>query len=290
VTTDLESIRTGMIGLGSLGSAVFTGLHRAGHAPTSCYDKHPPPAARFPDIHLPFVDSPRAVADASDVVLILVFDEDQVSDVLFGEGGIIGSTRRPLRVVVMSTVSIDFISSANETLATAGIELLDCGINGAPGIVDRGKAVASVGGTVAAFEAVKPVLDLVADPTVYMGASGNGMKAKLVRNMIVYATWYVAWQGAALAAASGLDAGKILQIVDNAEPHAHGATFAVHAARARARRTAPGAPDGSALTEVAQKDLNAALALGRSYGLELPLMGQIAQDYARLETVPPGSA
>jgi 3-hydroxyisobutyrate dehydrogenase-like beta-hydroxyacid dehydrogenase len=271
------SPRVGVVGLGSLGSLIVRRLSEAGHPAASVYDRNSDVmAAVAAEGGAVSVASPGAVGELSDVVLVAVFDESQVSEVLVGEAGLIGCVRRPLHVVLLSTVSLDYIRSAHEMLAGHGVALVDCGANGANGL-GVGKMVASVGASDAAFEVVQPVLKLLADPVVRIGDVGAGMAAKLVRNLTAYVMWYGAWQGARLAAAAGLDLAKVVQVIDAAEPWANGSAFLVRQALAN--------PDArhAAAAAYAHKDLAAALELARRAGLELPVLQQIEQDYDQVE-------
>ena len=111
------------------------------------------------------------------------------------------------------------------------------------------------------------------------------MKAKLVRNLIVYVTWYAAWQGVALGAAAGLDPDQVVAVVDAAERWSNGATFLVRQALARGT-----AGPGTSIVEHAGKDLGAALALAADHGLDLPVVRQVEADYASVVEPPGGGA
>jgi 3-hydroxyisobutyrate dehydrogenase-like beta-hydroxyacid dehydrogenase len=252
----------GVIGLGALGADVVAGLDRRGLAPVACHDVDPAAAARrLPDLRIPFVSSAQAVADTCDVVLVVVYDEAQVTDVLFGPGGVAAAGRRPLHTVLMSTVTAEFVVATAGRLEPRGITLVDCGVNGAAGIARGGSAVASVGGPAEAFAAVRPVLDLLANPVVHTGGVGTGMSTKLIRNMIMYAGWYAGSLGCELARSAGIDPAKLIEIVDGAEQWGFGATYLARNARDRAAGV-PGARDPHHVTQTAHKDLAAALTLG----------------------------
>jgi 3-hydroxyisobutyrate dehydrogenase-like beta-hydroxyacid dehydrogenase len=269
--------RVGVIGLGSLGGQIVRRLSETGHPAAAVHDRNSTVmAAVAAEGGAVSVATPRAVGELSDVVLVAVFDESQVTEVLMGEDGLVGCARRPLHVVLLSTVSLDYIGSADKRLAGHGVTLVDCGANGANG-VGVGKMVASVGASDAAFEVVEPVLKLIADPVVRTGDVGAGMAAKLVRNLTAYVMWYGAWQGARLAAAAGLDLAQVVQVIDAAEPWANGSAFLVRRALANPNATHSGA------ATYAHKDLAAALELARRSGLELPVLQQIEQDYDQVE-------
>lgn len=277
----------GLIGLGKLGAMMAAGLSREGHPALACFDIDPDQASQrcrqFGLAEVPLVASPASVAAACDVVFVAVFDETQVDSVLFGDEGIAASTRRPLRVVLMSTVSIPYITATASALADRGIELVDCGVNGAPGI-DEGKTVFSVGATPEAFAVVRPVLELLADPAVHMGPVGAGMKTKLMRNMIVYATWFAGSLGAELAVSAGVSPAGLVEVVDASEKWTRGAMHLVR--RALEPGESPVDPsEENSITRVAHKDLGAALRLAAESGVDLPMIAEIDRRYSWTQTV-----
>jgi 3-hydroxyisobutyrate dehydrogenase/2-hydroxy-3-oxopropionate reductase len=275
----------GVIGLGALGADVFAALERRGSAPVACHDVDSAAAARrLPDLRIPFVSSAQAVAESCDVVLVVVYDEAQVSEVLFGPGGIAAAGRRPLHTVLMSTVTASFVVAAAERLEPQAITLVDCGVNGAAGIARGGSAVASVGGSAEAFEAVRPVLEMLANPVVHTGGVGTGMSTKLIRNMIMYAGWYAGSLGCEVARSAGIDPAKLIEVVDGAEQWGFGATYLARNARDRTAGVA-GARDPQHVTQTAHKDLAAALALGDG-SVDLAVMREIERTFERTEAVP----
>jgi len=288
-TTTGAKPHVGMVGVGSLGSSVASALGNKGVPLTAGYDKAfgENRDRTWHGLSFPQVESPRAVADVCDVAFIAVYDDEQVMNVLGSASGIVHSTRRPLTVILLSTVSLECISLADDLLSDHDISLVDCGCNGSPGIRD-GTMVASVGGPIEAVEGVRPLIELFANPTVYMGRVGNGMKAKLIRNMIIYATWYAAFQGAAVAEAAGLDVGEMMRVVDASERFNLGSTHV--AKRAFARSDEDDASAGSTRAEnggivaFAHKDLSAVLELGQQSGMDISFIRHLEQGYNAVMT------
>jgi 3-hydroxyisobutyrate dehydrogenase-like beta-hydroxyacid dehydrogenase len=109
------------------------------------------------------------------------------------------------------------------------------------------------------------VLEGFADPVVHCGELGNGMRAKLARNLIIYTDWMVAWEAARLALAAGVPLDRFVECVTASDrwvkPHMHLVDHGIGlGSEANAERTAG----------YADKDLRAALALGDELGLDLP--------------------
>lgn len=262
----------GVVGLGAIGGSLARVLAGSGYEVLG-YDV----SADVTNRAAAFVTPASSAAEASenaDLVLLAVFDDDQVRDVLAGERAILAADE-PCRVVaVLSTVTLGTIEWANERAAARGVAVLDCGVTGGPGLRDHGKIVVFTGGDEAVLESVRPILATFAAPLLYMGPSGAGMKAKLARNVIHYGTWFAAWEGARLAAACGLDVAKLVQGVRTSDEWT-GGTMGLLADY----QIGPGPVDPNdastletarSLASVAHKDLRAALELSAQVGIGLP--------------------
>ncbi len=107
-----------------------------------------------------------------------------------------------------------------------------------------------------------------------MGPVGAGLKAKLARNLVQYGSWLAAYEAQVLAEAAGIELSKLAEVIRASD------VFIGGSSRLMFRETvAPLAADAhpgivSAMAggaALAHKDLRAALELGHSLGLELPL-------------------
>jgi 3-hydroxyisobutyrate dehydrogenase-like beta-hydroxyacid dehydrogenase len=131
-----------------------------------------------------------------------------------------------------------------------------------------------VGGDPAVIERVRPVFDAVSSLTVTMGGFGTGLAAKLARNLITYGSWLAAYEGQQLAEAAGIPLAQLAEVVKASDVHIGGAS------RLMFRPTvAPFTEDDDrglvgamqSAASLAHKDLEAALQLAGSLGVDLPL-------------------
>jgi 3-hydroxyisobutyrate dehydrogenase-like beta-hydroxyacid dehydrogenase len=258
-------MRVAIVGLGQIGRGAAISLARAGGFDLVGYDAAPETLARAVAVLAPAGSVAEAAAGA-DIVLVAVFDDAQVRDVLAGPGGILAASPPVRAVVVLSTVTAGTIAWAAAEAAAHGVELVDCGVSGGKAI-EQGLIVAMIGGSDAAVAAVRPVVEGFATPVVHTGPLGTGMAAKLARNMIVYGCWYVVSEAARLADAAGVSLDSLVEISDAADRQSGGPT-------AMLRRGRSGDPEKVALwhriPEYAHKDLRAALELAGALGVELP--------------------
>ena len=211
-TNALRSPRVGFIGLGIMG------LPMAGHLLTAGYPVvvHSRTKSKTDDLisrGATWADSPAAAAAGADVVFICVTDTPDVEAVLFGDAGVIQSTRSELIVVDHSTISPGATRGFAEKLAEKGAILLDAPVSG--GDIGAKNATLSimVGGDPDGFEKVLPLLKVMGKTITHCGPSGSGQMTKLVNQILVSVTNLAVCEALTLAIAGGLDPAKTITAV-----------------------------------------------------------------------------
>jgi 3-hydroxyisobutyrate dehydrogenase len=257
-----------VIGLGHIGAGVARNLLR--DAFDVCgYDVRDEAVAQLGE-DVDAVACPADVGAASDVVLIAVLNDEQVRDVLVGDGGILSGPVGTRVIVILSTTTLETIRWAAEECRRVGVALLDCGVSGGRGGFEARQVTAMVGGDATAFEAARPALETFADPVLHMGQLGRGMAAKLARNVLVYTDWSVAWEAARLAQAAGVDVDAFVRAVDASDRYVDGHTALIRAGVGVGTNPPEAQARGAAVATYADKDLRAAIELGAELGIELP--------------------
>jgi len=176
----------GVVGAGLMGSAICARLRESGFD-VSVFDVDPARAAALVSLGVRAVPSIAALASCPAIVLA-VFNTDQVEAVVEGAGGIVDCTPagRPSPVVVCtSTCDPDRLAALERRQAPRGLRLLEVPVSGTSRQVAGGTGVGLVGGDKATMESVGPVLDAICPERHYLGAVGNGSRAKLAVNLIL---------------------------------------------------------------------------------------------------------
>ncbi len=264
----------GVVGLGAIGSGVADNLLRAGLR-VVVHDVRPEAVDAYRD-RAASAATPAELFAASDVVVVAVVDDAQVRAVLSGPGGGLVAARPGTVVVVVSTVSPGCVADAGREAAEAGVALVDCGVSGGPAAAASGDLVCMVGGEPASIERARPVFDAIGSRTLLMGPLGAGLAAKLARNLVQYGSWLAAYEAQVLAEAAGVDLLRLAEAIRVSDEHIGGASRLMFRTTAAPFTEAddPGIVEAMRQgARLAHKDLSAALELGRSLGLELPLAG-----------------
>ena len=131
--------------------------------------------------------SPRAVAEACEVVFLSLPGPPEVEAVALGAEGLIAGLKQGSACFDLSTNSPTLVRRIAKIFAERGMHLLDAPVSGGPAGAKSGKLAIWVGGDKAIFDRHKAVLDAFSDAARYVGPIGAGSVAKLVHNCAGYA-------------------------------------------------------------------------------------------------------
>ena len=196
-------MRIGFIGLGNMGGPMALNVLKAGHTMVVTDLRH---ELAKPHLALGAVwaDTPRAVAQASEVVFTSLPGPREVEAVALGPGGILEGAARGTLYVDLSTNSATLIRKIHGVCAARGVDVLDAPVSGGVPGARSGKLAVLVGGDEALYRRVKPVLDAIGDKVTWVGAIGCGTVAKLVHNMVSACSRMAIAEGMTLGVKAGV--------------------------------------------------------------------------------------
>jgi 3-hydroxyisobutyrate dehydrogenase-like beta-hydroxyacid dehydrogenase len=204
-----SGVRVGFIGLGSQGAPMATRIIEAGY-PTTLWARRDASLDPFRSTAAGLARSPAALGEASDVVCLCVFGDDDVREVV---GALLGGMARGSTLVVHSTVHPRTIAEVAGLAEAAGIEVVDAPVSGGGDAALAGRLCVMVGGTEASFERVRPVLETFGDPVRRVGPPGAGALTKLINNLLFMANIAVADEALRVAVALGADRAGVAEIL-----------------------------------------------------------------------------
>lgn len=179
--------KVGFIGLGTMGASFASNLQKAGFE-LVVSDLHRQVAERHIAAGATWAETPRAVAEASEVVLTSLPGPPEVEQVaLDGDDGLIAGMKPGHVFFDLSTNSPTLVRRIHAAFAEQGIHMLDAPVSGGPKGAASGKLAIWVGGDEAVFKQHRAVLDAMGDQVRYIGPIGAGSIAKLVHNSAGYA-------------------------------------------------------------------------------------------------------
>jgi 3-hydroxyisobutyrate dehydrogenase-like beta-hydroxyacid dehydrogenase len=196
--------RVGIIGLGKMGQPMARHLRKAGFD-VAAHDIDERARGEAERAGIAVVASPRAVAERSDFVIIVVGFDNEAETVLLGAEGIAGAARPGLIVGIASTVAPRTMARLAARLAGNGIVLLDMPLTRGEPAAEAGEMLVMVGGDADAFAACRPALASFANAIFHLGDLGAGQVGKMVNNMILWSCISANFEGFKLAQGLGID-------------------------------------------------------------------------------------
>ncbi len=255
--------RVGFVGLGAMGSRMVRRLLDAKHQVTG-YNRTASKADWLVKAGMRLVASPRAVAEASDVVFSMVTNTEALQAITDGPDGILAGLRKGAIYVDMSTVS----PVASRTLAgrvrEKGAWMLDAPVSGAIVMVETGRLSIMVGGEREAFERVRPILLDIGPTVTHVGPNGLAALMKIAVNLNLAVQVLAFSEAVLIAEKGGIDRKTAVEVLMNgaiASPMLkYRGPFVLEAPREEAWFN----------VNMMQKDLLLALEMGRELDVPLP--------------------
>jgi len=135
-----------------------------------------------------WADSPREVAEASDIVFTIVGFPCDVRDVYFGENGVLAGARPGAILVDMTTTEPSLAREIYDAARARGIHAVDAPVSG--GDVGARNAALSimVGGDPEVVERIMPLFETMGKNIVHQGGPGAGQHTKMCNQIVIAGT------------------------------------------------------------------------------------------------------
>jgi 3-hydroxyisobutyrate dehydrogenase-like beta-hydroxyacid dehydrogenase len=197
-------MKTGFIGLGRMGSAMATNLLKAGHDVT-VFNRSP--EKRQALVKLGAHEAAR-ISDAcrGEAVITMLADDNAVSTVVLGKGGVIESLAKDAIHVSMSTISVALSKELAHAHATAGLRFVSAPVFGRPEAAAAAKLFIVAGGNPAVIKTCQPLFDAIGQKTTAISAEPQAANlVKLSGNFLMASAIEALGEAIALVGKSGID-------------------------------------------------------------------------------------
>ncbi len=178
------SKKIGFIGVGMMGHGIAKNLLQKGFPVTAMAHRNREPLEDLLNRGAQEATTPRAIAEASDVIILCVTGSPQVEQCIYGDDGIIAGCRSGSIVIDCSTAEPTSTDQIAADLKQKGVTLVDAPLARTPVEAEQGRLNTMVGADDAAFEEIKPVLEAFCENIFHVGGPGAGHKVKLVNNFL----------------------------------------------------------------------------------------------------------
>lgn len=195
--------KIGFVGLGTMGSRMVERLLHKGHTVTG-YNRTRSKAEWLVPLGMRWADSPRAVAEASDVVFTMVTNASAMSAVADGPDGLLAGLRAGQILVDMSTVGPAFSRGLAARVRERGADMLDAPVSGSVVTLQEGKLSIMVGGRAETLERVRQILFDIGPKVTHVGDNGLALSMKIATNLNLTVQMLAFSESVLLAEKSGI--------------------------------------------------------------------------------------
>jgi 3-hydroxyisobutyrate dehydrogenase-like beta-hydroxyacid dehydrogenase len=266
----------GFVGLGHMGGNMAARLLGAGYevfGEARSRDR----AQWLVEQGLQWCDTPRALAEAADIVFTSIPDDGALDEVASGPDGILAGLRTGKTWVDLSTVSPQASRELAKRVEAQGGWLLDAPVSGSVPQVQAGTLTIMVGGDEEAYGRVEPILRELGTPN-YIGDNGQGLALKLAINISLAVQMLAFAEGLLLAERSGVDRQRALDVMEQSP---------IGSPMLRARASIILDPPEEAWFDLGfmHKDIELALATARELQIPLPTAARADEVLERAEAL-----
>lgn len=266
--------RVGFIGLGIMGKPMAQNLLSAGY-PLTVHSRSTGPVDEMVAAGATRGASPQHVAGASDVIITMLPDTQDVESVLFGGEGLASGAAAGSLVIDMSTIDPGPARAFAARLAERSVAMVDAPVSGGEKGAIEGTLSIMIGGAEADVARAKPLFDVLGSTIVHVGGNGAGQVCKACNQLVVGATIEAVAEALSLAERSGVDPAKVREALLGG--FAGSKILEVHGQRMLDRTYEPGFR-----ARLHAKDAGIVLKAAADSGAPVPSFQVVAAQFAKL--------
>jgi len=206
--------KIGLIGTGMLGNAVGLHLLDSGYQ-LIVFNRTKEKTKKLENKGAKIANTPKEVAQNSDIVFTVVKDANAVKQISFENNGIVFGKHNELVVCDMSTISPQDSKKISKKFSENSVKMMDTPVMGGPTVAISGNLVMMVGGGEKNFEECKEVFDVIASKVFFLGESGTAHAVKLAMNLQITMLALALSEGIILSRGAGVDPKIFLEILNS---------------------------------------------------------------------------
>ena len=270
-----EQTRIGWIGIGVMGRSMAGHLLSTGYR-TTIYTRTRNKAQDLLERGAAWAETPRAVAERSDVLFTMVGFPQDVRDVYFSPQGVLAGGRRGSLFVDMTTTEPTLAREIHERARAIGAASVDAPVSGGD-VGARNRALSiMVGGDADAVAAVMPLFEILGKNIVHQGGPGAGQHTKMCNQIVIAGTMIGVCESLVYAYKAGLDPEQMLKSIKSG-------AAGCWTLENLAPRVLRGDFEPGFIVEHFVKDMGIALAEAQQMGLAMPGLALVHQLYLALK-------
>jgi 3-hydroxyisobutyrate dehydrogenase-like beta-hydroxyacid dehydrogenase len=266
-------VNIGFIGVGNMGSGMANNILKAGYKLTIS-DVRKEVAKPLLDAGAVWADTPKAVAQASEVIFTSLPGPAEMETVSLGKDGLVEGIRSGAVLIDVTSNSVAMIRQVYDKFKEKGAHVIDAPVSGGPSGAKTGKLAMMVGGDEEIFLKCKPIMDIIGDKITYTGGIGNGSICKQMNNSVIYSLMASVAECWTLGVKAGVSPEALWKVLRDG---AVGSGLLFQTSLPQTYLRGKFEPPNFAL-KLAFKDVGLGTALGREYNVPMTIANAAYQD------------
>ena len=263
--------KIGIIGTGMLGNAVALHLLDSGFE-IIAHNRTKEKTSQLKEKGTRIAESPKEVAENSELVIIVVKDANAVKEISFEKNGIIEGNHKNLIVADMSTIDPTESKEISKRFQNYNINKLDIPVMGGPNVAITGDLVMMTSGNKESFEKCKKVFNTIANKVFFLGESGVAHSVKLAMNLQITMLALALSEGITLVKKSNVDPKIFLEILNSTY-------FKTGMSEKKAFKMIEGEYNTTFTLGNLKKDITTMTNAAKSLGIKLPMITKAEEVY-----------
>ncbi|WP_260320785.1 NAD(P)-dependent oxidoreductase [Peribacillus simplex] len=204
----------GFIGLGVMGKSMAANLLKAGYE-VFVYTRTKDKASELLSQGAKWASAPKEIAQKANVIISMVGYPSDVEEIYLGENGLIENGKQGTHLIDMTTSTPTLAVKIAEEAKKRGMESLDAPVSGGDIGARDAKLTIMVGGSSEAFEAVRPIFDIIGSNVVHQGPAGSGQHTKMCNQIAIASNMIGVTEAISYAQKAGLDPERVLRSISS---------------------------------------------------------------------------
>lgn len=205
--------RIGFIGAGLMGHGMAKHLLQKGYPVTLLGNRNRAPIDDLVGKGAAEVGSPKEVAAASEIVILVLPNSPVVEQVVLGSNGVAEGAREGMILIDCTTADPTSTARVAEALAGRGVRMVDAPLTRTPKEAEEGRLNTLVGADAETFRTIRPVLEAFCENVFHVGEMGAGHAMKLINNFLGMTIAAATAEAVTTARKAGVDLAKLREVI-----------------------------------------------------------------------------
>ncbi len=207
-----ETTRIGWIGTGVMGASMCGHLLKRGYHAT-VYTRTRAKTESLLQQGATWADSPRSVAEQSDVVFTMVGYPADVREVVWGRDGVLAGSKAGNILVDMTTSQPSLAIEIAQAAKQRSVDSVDAPVSGGDVGAREARLSIMVGGDADAVQALMPSFQAMGKTIVHQGVPGDGQHTKMVNQTLIATNMIGVCEALLYAYRAGLNLERVMESV-----------------------------------------------------------------------------